>query len=386
MLEITMWKQAIFKIICVVALTREEVNEGAGDNSNARANRDALVRLYNDNGKKAVAAEYNVNDLESLYGYIKENPNHHFLLLGVGVEGVKAIKNVNSNVSKNKYTSIILSHQMSHAVEEAKQVADIIAVSSHAISKADEQLLKKGPATYVPLVGASTTLTEEEINSNYLRIKKELDSDKPVIGFIFGGDARMPDGSVKPLSIENAKQLGEYIAREAKNINGIVELVDGPRAGAHLGRKDGEINPVIAAFISAVQKQGIEIRYFPFIQDKAKREASPSAYRALFKVATKIFYTKESISTGFEFGIILMVLGKGIAIESESTLPEHKKYAENMHELGFLSLVFVENGKFVSKELIPERAAKEPLNRDVNSIRIMYAVDQHLKPEIENKR
>jgi hypothetical protein len=196
----------------------------------------------------------------------------------------------------------------------------------------------------------------------------------------------MPDGSMKPLSVENAKQLGEYIAREAKNINGIVELVDGPRAGAHLGRKDGEINPVIAAFISAVQKEGIEIRYFPFIQDKAKREASPSAYRALFKVAKKIYYTLESISTGFEFSIIPMALGKGVAIESESTLPEHKKYAENMHELGYLSLVVFENDKFVAKELAPEKIAKEPLNRDVNSIRIMDAVNQHLKPEIEKNR
>jgi hypothetical protein len=377
------------KKVNIIGLIMDEVGGGSGNNSNIRANIKAIYDIHTKKSsvekksetKEAIAEsttpivmkEFNTKDTDALNKFLAENQDKKNILISAGDVGVMALQAVtDENVVK-----VVISHQVTDKIKAAKNI-DITAISRHAISHAQELELTRGGRQLVKLIGASSTLTQEQIETNYKALHDHFPNDKPIFGVLFGGDASMPDGSMKVLTIENAEVIGKKIAFDAHFAGAIIKITDGPRAGAHLGRKDGELNPVMNALINSIKANytGVDIEYFPFIHDKAKREAMPSAYRAILGGANKIYYTMESISAGFELSILPSLIGKGVAIESESTLPEHKAFAEDLYRQGYIGISVSKNETFIDmpKQVIPSSS----IDPNYNALALMRGIEKYI--------
>ena len=112
-----------------------------------------------------------MRDAESVKNLIDQNKDRQIIIIGTGADAANFMKEnlvaLGSNVKL-----IISSHQYSQSVKNLVGIADIIAVASHSITKEEiKEINNSSRSRYVRQIGASSSLTEKEIEESYKKFE-----------------------------------------------------------------------------------------------------------------------------------------------------------------------------------------------------------------------
>ncbi|ABV79532.1 hypothetical protein A3306_03790 [Rickettsia bellii] len=248
------------KTILLIALLSTQYK---GDNDNVLAITEALKQQYQKENLQIDTVNLEIDKLNS--NQIEKYPNQ-VIIIGAGLDGIKAFTILNSNKGSSKF--IWSGHQLINEVTENLKILDNIVLPSYALNQEQIKQIQEAKVKLIETTGIPHTLTKEDCIKEY----KDL-ADKKLIpdssnGYIFtclSGDAPDSNGKIKFYTQEEAYKLGEQLAQIVKLKNMMLLVTNGPRTGQYdpkavpdkvklpVHEKNSDIDLVSKAFLKGVK-------------------------------------------------------------------------------------------------------------------------------------
>lgn len=175
--------------------------------------------------------------------------NDNVIVIGSGEGGISGVQ----AITPQKNVVVCLS---SHMVLEGYSDPDLmekvtfLALPSHASESVSEGWKSK----LIPTTGVAHNRTSEDAQKAYSLGKDTLPACESYFGVYLAGDAPTPSKEIKLFTPEEARDLADYVAKEAGE--SCVLVLNGPRTGKHdadkqeikTAHRDGALDRVTAAF------------------------------------------------------------------------------------------------------------------------------------------
>lgn len=203
------------------------------------------------------------------------------ILIGAGEGGLNALKKLNPDLN---LIVCLTSHQFLDGYKDLSvlEKVDFIALPFHVSSQDKKRIGRK----LISTVGVAHNRQVTQVEKAYEKWKKDL----PLAGFylavILGGDAPLPDGSIKWFTEEDVEKLAKLITPLAKGNKASVIVLNGPRTGKYdknqkerlSVHRDGKSDPISQRFLQVLKEQGIPATFFDFQHKSEGKKAQERPY------------------------------------------------------------------------------------------------------------
>ena len=248
------------------------------------------------------------------------------------------------------------SHQFTQDHASLKDVADIVALPRYIVTSEVSKVIESPQTTLIQTAGVPHNLSPKSIEEAYQNNKDSIPFAPQYLGIILGGDAETPEGKLLFYTVEEAEQLADYVASQAKEKQAHLLILNGPRTGKHdqktgklieTSHRDGNLDTITTAFKDGLLKHGLtegkDFTIFDF--QFGKPSAYPVVLGALLKTKGPIFVAGESTSMVSETADCLPK-GFVTAFTNNAMNENHHKHCTSEREAGRINILENTNGNW----------------------------------------
>jgi len=266
------------------------------------------------------------------------------IVVGSSEGGIDGIKDLSSNPN---LIICLTSHMFLEQYEDPKLLEKVnyIALPTH------DPKAKILGSKLIEVTGVSHNRHSDVTDEVYQKWQAEVPACKSYFGVILGGDAPTPQKDIKQFSMEDAKQLADYVITAHQD--DCVLVLNGPRTGKYKApmeedktvHRNGLSDPITKFFADKLKEAGINAKTFDFQHNTPENKAFVLPYNAFDLVVGALrandgdlLVPGESTSVISE-AIDTMAPGKVLVYENGAMNEVHNAHVQSELNAGRISVL-----------------------------------------------